>query len=373
MKLLNPELMTNGVPPPAPPPVIVKKGVAKCEECNIVFYKEESLIIHKKHYCSAREKSQSPQTVKEVAKTDSPPKESPKSLLQFICSACGIKFSSPDNLTAHQTYYCPKRDTSAEDKSVWRCPRCKIVVPEGQQPAHQCVAPAQTSQHGWKCPCCNVVSPTAASAQKHLESHAGIRAFRCTICGYRGNTLRGMRTHIRMHFEKRTSELQEENFISCILEQNDNRVDARDEESIAALDPQTKRILETTKLMLENSALASLFRADNDSTDISCCFCAYKGSSKADLFRHIAASHKLGSDSDAGSDENMPESPPHIKLEPEVKIEVQDEISGKTNGQNGGYCNTCDITFTMRDSYIAHKRLYCTQGSSRTPPETTVQ
>lgn len=61
--------------------------------------------------------------------------------------------------------------------------------------------------NGWKCPCCPVTSATAAAAQKHMDTHTGVKAFLCTLCRYKGNTLRGMRTHIRMHFDKRPSEI----------------------------------------------------------------------------------------------------------------------------------------------------------------------
>lgn len=78
---------------------------------------------------------------------------------------------------------------------------------------HQCTGPCLGSVvTGWKCPCCDVVSPTAASAQKHIDTHQGVRAFRCTICKYKGNTLRGMRTHIRMHFDKKNNDFQVSDF-----------------------------------------------------------------------------------------------------------------------------------------------------------------
>ena len=70
---------------------------------------------------------------------------------------------------------------------------------------------------GWKCPCCDTVSPTAAAAQKHVETHSNVRAFRCSVCGYRGNTLRGMRTHVRIHFDRRNADLCEDNYITCIM------------------------------------------------------------------------------------------------------------------------------------------------------------
>lgn len=167
----------------ASPQVLVKQGVSKCKECNIVFCKFENYRIHKRYYCSAGggEERVSP----------APPESGPPpQYRQLICMACGIHFSSLDNLTTHQSYYCTKRET--------RSPRSIPEVPR----------PASGSDGGWKCPCCEVVSPTAAAAQRHMESHAGVKAFRCTICRYRGNTLRGMRTHIRMHFREKPADLQ---------------------------------------------------------------------------------------------------------------------------------------------------------------------
>lgn len=175
----------TAMPPPlslrlSEPQVLVKQGVSKCRECNIVFCKYENYRVHKRHYCAAG------------AGEERGPE--PGHYRQLICLACGIKFSSLDNLATHQSYYCLKRET--------RSPR--VPAPAAPDPAST-PGPAPA---GWKCPCCDVVSPTAAAAQRHMESHAGVRAFRCTICRYRGNTLRGMRTHIRMHFPKKPADLQ---------------------------------------------------------------------------------------------------------------------------------------------------------------------
>lgn len=117
---------------------------------------------------------------------------------QLICLACGIKFTSMDNLNAHQAYYCLKRN----ELEVRRCSKCRGIA----EPGHQC--PPSGNLSGWKCPCCDVVSSTASAAQRHMETHTGVKAYRCTICRYKGNTLRGMRTHIRMHFDKRSPDLQ---------------------------------------------------------------------------------------------------------------------------------------------------------------------
>lgn len=141
------------LPPPAPvvpppPQVLVKQGDSKCQECNIVFYKHENYIAHKKHYCSARkiESSQDEKTLSPVGTSPpptTPPKESKSkspigpnlssnipstskpTMYQFICAACGIKFTSYDNLTAHQTYYCPKRNPGEPEKPR-RCNKCKV-------------------------------------------------------------------------------------------------------------------------------------------------------------------------------------------------------------------------------------------------------
>lgn len=174
----------------ASPQVLVKQGVSKCKECNIVFCKYENYRIHKRHYCSAG-------GGEERASPAPPEPGPPPQYRQLICMACGIHFSSLDNLTTHQSYYCTKRET--------RSPRSVPEIPR----------PASGTEGGWKCPCCEVVSPTAAAAQRHMEAHSGVKAFRCTICRYRGNTLRGMRTHIRMHFPKKPADLQ-----VCIKLQN---------------------------------------------------------------------------------------------------------------------------------------------------------
>lgn len=166
-------------PPPQPPQVLVKQGVSKCRECNIVFCKHENYMAHKKHYCSARlegggddggsvsspqggggvpsspsgntPNGGSPPHGKDRGRSASPTTagssaqqqqgqtgQKPPTLFQFICVACGIKFTSLDNLTAHQAYYCPKRSelinkTSAEavtDKtsisSSRKCMKCKV-------------------------------------------------------------------------------------------------------------------------------------------------------------------------------------------------------------------------------------------------------
>ncbi|KAA0187129.1 hypothetical protein HAZT_HAZT002606, partial [Hyalella azteca] len=466
--------MFNGMVPPVPPPITpasIKQGEARCNECNITFYKEENYLVHKKHYCAARDKAndedrrsldgQSPGSRSRGSisppnrsiKTEGPavpaaplrdlPKTS-KSLGQFVCNPCGIKFTTPDNLSAHQTYYCPKREGSTPEegvtKGMWRCPRCRVAMPETLQAAHQCVSLGSSSAHGWKCPCCPTLSPTAAAAQKHLETHAGIKAFRCTICGYRGNTLRGMRTHIRMHFEKRTNDLQEENFIECILEEDERRYRMNSSQEMR------RNLSDHQQALLENSPLAAAILSNSGSLmpegsepALSCTICPYVTNHRDSFIKHLALVHKLGVElknfleSQAGpskardSIENpelncssVPGSSPPIssfKLEPEVKLEIADSEEdsqpkspamddSKRAGNDSPvsshhsvsppsrpgstslpallqarplsvsaahHCHACNISFSQRESYQAHKTFYCTRQQSSTPPETAVQ
>lgn len=100
------------------PQIYVKQGVSKCKECNIVFCKYENYLAHKQHYCSSRNQdvggsggdggdsklSGTPPIAAGPTTTDT----TPVAYQQLICAACGIKYTSLDNLRAHQNYYCPK-------------------------------------------------------------------------------------------------------------------------------------------------------------------------------------------------------------------------------------------------------------------------
>lgn len=128
-------------------------GTWKCEDCNIGFCKYENYVAHKKHYCSTRkvqESAQSDDSVKTspigspssktavspqtLSKENTSPVpqltnviQTARPLSQFVCSMCGIKFTSLDNLTTHQTFYCPNRIAIPEgEKSSLKCPKCKV-------------------------------------------------------------------------------------------------------------------------------------------------------------------------------------------------------------------------------------------------------
>ncbi|XP_078046581.1 zinc finger protein ush isoform X3 [Augochlora pura] len=287
------------LPPPTVPGVLVKQGVSRCKECNIVFCRHENFVAHKKHYCQARETT--------VSNSPPPPGTPSPPLVQLICAACGIKFASMDNLVAHQAFYCPKRPEPQEHHS--RCTKCKAVIEPGS--THACNS---GTTGGWRCPVCGAVSPTAGAAQRHMDAHQGVKAFRCTICRYKGNTLRGMRTHIKMHFEKRGTDLQEENYITCVLD---------DETVLPTPEPAPATTPEDIPAEVQV----------NGKTEI------------------------------RKSSPQPPPPPPPPTVTNKVKQEREDtpppEESLDPNKSGPRYCRSCDISFNYLSTFIAHKKFYC--------------
>ncbi|XP_032678048.1 zinc finger protein ush isoform X3 [Odontomachus brunneus] len=300
-------LRLTDLPPPPVPGVLVKQGVSRCKECNIVFCRHENFVAHKKHYCQSRG---------ETTVSNSPPPSGTPSppLVQLICAACGIKFASMDNLAAHQAFYCPKRPESQEHHT--RCSKCKAIIEPGS--SHSC---ASSATGGWRCPVCGAVSPTAGAAQRHMDAHQGIKAFRCTICRYKGNTLRGMRTHIRMHFAKRGTDLQEENYITCVL---DDEATLPTPEPAAATTPEE---------------IPAEVQVNGKTTDT------------------------------RKSPQPPPSLPPPAAVTSKVKQEREDtpppppppppEESLDPTKSGPRYCRSCDISFNYLSTFIAHKKFYC--------------
>ncbi|CAG2105386.1 unnamed protein product, partial [Medioppia subpectinata] len=250
--------------------VVVKQGKSRCNECNIVFYKHENYLVHKRLYCASRRMDStgsSPEHMADESHNSSPelqndtksaanahpystanrssparsttttsPAPSPPNpqppVFQFYCVACGIKFTSLDNLHAHQTYYCLKRNVipgsaanadalsegladfalpNTEPHNEFHCAKCKATyVNEETLLAHVCsdlvIHQNNTYNHN--------------SGQK--SGALTMQCFKCTICGYKGHTLRGMRTHVRIHADKLHG-VSEETFIACIDEDIPNR------------------------------------------------------------------------------------------------------------------------------------------------------
>ncbi|KAH9489771.1 hypothetical protein Btru_036693 [Bulinus truncatus] len=266
-----PGLATLAISPPSKhtvsAPSNTSTSISKCLDCNIVFYKYDNYLIHKKHYCSGKrrssllhssdtsslpsvtdlphQKEQNPKPspseipepkestisqstanakVKEIPSALSPSKHSSEVKYKFYCVPCRIKFSNANILEAHKEYYCPagkdseqsvilQSSSSNDSTSVtspkdeylaspdppleeFSCTRCNSIFSSARLlRLHVC-------DGGFPCPHCDHISITDNRLAEHMKIHAPTKAYRCTICGYRGNTARGMRMHGKTHIDE---------------------------------------------------------------------------------------------------------------------------------------------------------------------------
>ncbi|KAI8125796.1 Zinc finger protein ush [Lucilia cuprina] len=334
------------------PQIYVKQGVSKCKECNIVFCKYENYLAHKQHYCSARNQEPSEGEAKvsstpPMATGASPAETTPVAYQQLICAACGIKYTSLDNLRAHQNYYCPKgggvaaaaaaavasnsSDTTHVVMKKEKCSKCKTQheaslpcppPPALQQPTPptQTLATATTQQQQqqhttsttstgsssnqnlYKCPLCDAISLTASESRKHMETHGTVKAFRCTICRYKGNTLRGMRTHIRMHFDKKTSDINEEHYMACILEDENIEIPSaaslNQEHLVQQLAAAQQQQQQQKQLVAAAAVVAAGLQQQHQQQQqqsqqqvFNCDICNYSSTYKGNVLRHMKLVH----------------------------------------------------------------------------------
>ncbi|XP_076449685.1 uncharacterized protein LOC143286042 isoform X2 [Babylonia areolata] len=149
---------------------------------------------------------------------------------KFFCVPCKIKFSSASNLKAHKEYYCPHGKNS-EHSIIAQRPSGEIISTGGGSSDHQSpgsngsspspgqycctqcrstftssrllklhLCSAEVAQASLlKCSHCDYVTHTEKRLAEHMKVHNPTSAYRCTLCGYRGNTVRGMRMHGKTH------------------------------------------------------------------------------------------------------------------------------------------------------------------------------
>ncbi|KAF0286663.1 Zinc finger protein ush [Amphibalanus amphitrite] len=242
---------------------------------------------------------------------------------------------------------------------------------------------------GWKCPCCDVYSPTAAAAQKHLETHNNVRAFKCSLCGYKGNTLRGMRTHIRMHFmDKKSPDLSEENFITCIVANSDEEESGREDRTekcplcsfksghpetmlkhFTLAHPRSRSRVSTAPSMIEHRRRGSGSPLASRPSE-KCPHCSFYTNVPETMLTHQRQRHpeRLSPPPDGilarlarGSPEagtGRSTAPP-----PASPAGERPPSSGNTNGESPApdslHCHHCKIAFKQVASYAAHTQFYC--------------
>lgn len=371
------------------PEVLVKQGTFKCNDCKIVFYKQENYLVHKNMYCASRrqeacaspdpQESDLPNSSPEVTLDGKPnlsaPRMSParsngstspglsspphQPIFQFFCVACGIRFTSLDNLQAHQTYYCLKRTVAAnaansEDpanyiisvngsKGELSCSKCKATY-NNEDAFHKHVC-AQSPMNG--------SAGSAAHTNGNGHAPATVQCFKCAVCGYKGHTLRGMRTHVRIHQDK-IQGAPEESFIDYISEpmavRNKGMSGSRRRRS---LDPSLMQVnlLPTNDSTVtnnwthtessENEETASVSESEQMAKDKAeqrtgvsldslhtCSYCYYSSSYKGNVVRHIKLVHKDISSSAKSPSSSLP--PP--KKDTSDSLEECSQMSSDMNG-----------------------------------------
>ncbi len=363
---------SNAFPPVE---VLVKQGKSRCNECNIVFYKHENYLVHKRLYCASRRmetassspehttddmRSSSPEAIDaksqthsvnihtspaRSAATSSPVPSSPnpqQPVFQFYCVACGIKFTSLDNLQAHQTYYCLKRNAITAANSTEHIPDASEFIipnPEVVNEYHcaKCKA-TYVSEETLSAHVCSEITVVNSHPTKHTSNSSGaltMQCFKCTICGYKGHTLRGMRTHVRIHQDK-IQGASEESFISCIdeditnrnrslpgsrrrrsIEPNNASVNIQSHSQASNASSTDARLSETEDI----NSIDTEFKSESKNGDKmqnefthNCQFCYYSSTYKGNVVRHIKLVHK-----------DLVHSPPSVTQSiPSVKKEFAD-------------------------------------------------
>ncbi|RWS17633.1 Zinc finger protein ush-like protein [Dinothrombium tinctorium] len=342
------------------PEVLIKQGTYRCEDCKIVFCQEENYLVHKSHYCAARRKeiiASSPENLEtgvisngssdasveskprkpcrvspaRSSATSSPPPASvspPQNppVFQFYCVACGIRFSSYDNLQAHQTYYCLKR--SAINGSNASGEKANFIISvsgnANEVSCSKCKA-AFCSQDALLAHICSALAsnPHSSNTKSGCSSSSQTQCFKCTICGYKGHTLRGMRTHVRIH-QDRIQGVPEETFIArvdeaamvCTRLVNSRRKRRRSVEPYATTSLSENKLVNShSEMSSESEDNASVSETESRSEGSkeqkhasdsvhTCQFCYYSSTYKGNVVRHIKLVHKDVSSNAAASNQN---------------------------------------------------------------------
>jgi len=140
-------------------------------------------------------------------------------VLQYYCIPCKIKFSNLDTLKAHKQFYCPSRfvetqtpvvstktngqcnsgGVEVDDAIVQSCSMCGNTFASVQlMKLHYCTG-SLVHYPLFRCPYCDYIAQSDSRLVDHIKAHAPSKAYKCVMCGYRGNTVRGMRMHGKMH------------------------------------------------------------------------------------------------------------------------------------------------------------------------------
>lgn len=464
--VLQSAMVDKTIPPPGMmPPKLMKQGNNICDECHIVFIKYDNLVTHKKHYCAYRRRQLSAMAAAAAAAAASTQEQSSddnsnhsginegtqsyqgddagKSSLrkldysaaehyrpvitkppqpQYCCDACGVKFSTSDTLIAHQTYYCMKKPDSAMAKASSK---------KGDESISTIESPFSGPEE-WKCNYCDAACSSYETMRRHLLTHTEPRGYRCLLCGYKGNTIRGMRTHACEHLTEDSASVEEFMSTTVIseggglpliprtLECSDEDSDAqkespsynhRERTSSNNSDSVKDRILKHEKLPADlsepeeqSSSPRSAENAEKESRKVNSVKTESNDSSSNASGNHDVVNPLafcdvvIKTENDNGDDST---DRPDVKVEPAyetgercpsaivhqqsvIRIAEKQESSHSSkrksrpppkSSSDAKLCKACGVTFQHWSNFLTHKKFYCDSRTlSNCMPETaTVQ
>lgn len=124
----------------------------------------------------------------------------------FMCLPCGIGFSSPSTLEAHQAYYCSHRLKETDEDLT-------VVSDKSATSPSQAVNPAAAT---------NV--STVSSAEPAAKAPKTGKQYACAHCSYSADKKVSLNRHMRMHQTSPAPSSNASNNGSSIMEENSSQV-----------------------------------------------------------------------------------------------------------------------------------------------------
>ena len=100
----------------------------------------------------------------------------------------------------HQQQRSPKTPPRRKLEDV-TCTKCAQCFRTAEELLHHSCTHTTMKIPVFCCPYCNYVAQSDSRLLDHIKAHAPTKAYRCELCGYRGNTVRGMRMHGKTHID----------------------------------------------------------------------------------------------------------------------------------------------------------------------------